>query len=526
MANDTTVLIVGAGPTGLMMAMVLQRYGIAFRIIEKKSAPTKTSNALGLHARSLELLDDLEIIEPFLKVGKKIHAASLHIDAKPLAKIDLAQLNSAYPFVLIVPQSQTEQILDARLNQLGVSVERNIELTNLQKNANSHQVSINGAEDFNCQWIIACDGARSTVRELAQVPFKGRDIEQQFVLADVTAKTSIPSDQLSVYYTREGVLAVFPMESGEIRLVADSPGHAKNPDEVNIETITQNRADRNFKITANNWQSTFWIHSKVIEKMRADRIFFCGDAAHIHSPAGGQGMNTGMQDAYNLGWKLAFVINGIADPNLLDSYQEERLPVVREMVKQTDRLTRMMLTKNPLKIAIRNCIMRPLLNTAKINRKLANQLSMLAIHYPKSSNINYPSVIGNRSPQPGDLVPEVKLLQPYSLSHYLRGKDYYLLIFTGRELLPQQLTKIETIIQDLEKNAASYLKPIIITPKPINVITTQISDDDFAIHNQFAIERAALCLIRPDKYIAYCSHYLNQKGLNVYLAMQKCIGEG
>lgn len=525
MQTDIPVLIVGAGPTGLLMATVLQRYGIPIRIIDKKTERTKTSNALGIHAATLELLADLDLIDTFIAAGKPINQACMYLKNKLFASIYLDTINSIYPYVLVVPQSQTEQILEEHLIKKGIAVQRDSALTAIKNVGDGYRITLqtHGQTDsFTTQYIIAADGGHSTVRGLTKIDFKGDEIPQQFVLTDSSVKTTLALNKIHAFYTDNGILALFPLPNGEVRLIGDIPLHQQvNRDPTVIEnavkTLAETRSNQQIQVQHSSWASTFWIHSKCIQNMHFENIFFAGDAAHIHSPIGGQGMNTGMQDAYNLGWKLALVLQGLAPKKILDSFNEERHPVVKNIVHQTDQLTRLFLLRNPVLQWLRNTILRPLLNTKTINHKIATHVAMLDQYYPKSSIIYYRSIMSNRSPQPGERVPKIKHLTPQPFADYLKGKNHQLLIFCGADPSTYAFTQIQQLIEMINHEYKDRIDVCLIGKNPSAIATTHLEDNDFTIHRCFNVERPALCLVRPDKYIAYTSAILDSKGLKKFL---------
>jgi len=522
MPKNIPVLIIGAGPTGLAMATILHRHGIEFRIIEKKSEQTQHSNALGIHACTLEILEDLHVVEPFLAEGSHLTQTCFYVNGRRIASMNLRLIDSPYPFVLILPQSQTEKILNNHLTRQHIQVERDVELLQIEKNHQHYLITVKQQGQpgtFSADWVIACDGAHSKVRELLNIPFKGDEIPQQFVIADVKAMTDLALNKIHAFYSSQGLIAFFPLPSGDFRIIADLPvGEQKTLDEIDLQALIRERSHQSIKITHCIWKSTFWIHSKVIANMQHDRVFFAGDAAHIHSPVGGQGMNSGIQDVYNLGWKLALVIKGAASQNILSSYNEERYPIARDLVHDTDRLTRIMLSRNPLIKFLRNWLIRPITHLKSFNYKMANRISMLSLSYQQSSIINYKSAISNRSPQPGERVPYVHLLHPYHLNHYLHGTQHQLLIFAGKNPAPQDLQIMADLIERIKDKYYGRVQHYVVTQKRLMNFVSQLSDDNFVIHKAFNINRPALCLVRPDKYIAYCNSRLDVKGLMNYLA--------
>lgn len=342
MSNKIQVLIIGAGPTGLMMACELARHGVSFRIIEKKSEPTLSSNATWIQARTIEIFDHIGIADHFIKSSNLCRAINLYIDGKSFVKIPLNHIDSIYPFILILPQSETERLLNQHLEKLNQKVERSIELVDIKQNDNTVISTIlhsdGHTETISSEWLVACDGANSTVREKCKIFFPGEDLPEQFIVADAEIESFMSKDEVHVFFDKGTLFAAFPLRSNQYRISANLHLNypRKNFSEREVIEMAQDRAHGAYYIKSVSWISSFWVHSKVVKHMQHGSIFFAGDAAHIHSPAGGQGMNTGIQDAYNLAWKFALITKGQAKPSLLRSYHEERYPVASEIINQTD----------------------------------------------------------------------------------------------------------------------------------------------------------------------------------------------
>lgn len=514
MTAELPVLIVGAGPTGLVMAAVLQRYGVAFRIIDKKAEPTHTSNALAIHAATLRLLDGLGLADVFLKRGYPLTRGRIHTERGLFAEIDLSTIESRYAFVLSLAQSETEAILTDHLAQQGVTVERGMALTKLENLQDITQVTLtqdHHTETFAVRYIVAADGSHSTVRHLANLPFTGEDLPTQFILADAHLLTPLPKHMVNAFYTKQGILAAFPFNEHDIRLIADVPAGEKIPNEpaaitAAIEQTLAARTQQQLRVDQYRWVSTFWIHNRCLPHLRHDNLFFCGDAAHLHSPVGGQGMNAGMQDAYNLGWKLALVIQGQAQPGLLRSYEQERLPVAQRIVQETLRMTQILLARNWLTRVVRHSL-RYLLKSQRVQRAVARHLSMLDTRYLRSAAICSTSCISNRSPQPGSLAPELPL----------DGNRFWLLIFTGYHLTLDDLAAIKNLLIEINHRYAKCITPCVITPTPLEIAATQLQDANLQLHRRFNLRHPGLCLIRPDNVVALCSADLNVLHLKKWL---------
>jgi len=341
---SSDVLIVGAGPTGLVLGLWLTKLGIKVRIIDKTSEPGTTSRALAVQARTLELYRQLDLAEAVVAKGHRVTAANFWVQGTHRAQFSLATTGTGltpYPFLQIFPQDEHEKLLISRLQELGVSVERHTELTGFVERDDgitAHLRHDDGrAEDCEARYLAGCDGARSKVRETIGTGFPGGTYPQIFYVADIEASGPALNGELHVDLDEADFLAIFPLAGeGRARLI----GAVRN---VNAESLTfadvGNRAIDHMKVTVGkvNWFSTYHVHHRVTQHFRKGRAFLAGDAAHIHSPAGGQGMNTGIGDAINLAWKLAAVLNGRAPEALLDSYEAERIGFARRLVATTDR---------------------------------------------------------------------------------------------------------------------------------------------------------------------------------------------
>jgi 2-polyprenyl-6-methoxyphenol hydroxylase-like FAD-dependent oxidoreductase len=344
----TDVLIVGAGPTGLVLALWLRKFGVRLRIIDKTAEAGTTSRALAVQARTLELYRQLDLTDAVIAEGHRVPAVNLWVQGERKARLAFENIGAGmtpYPFLHIFPQDQHEQLLISRLEALGVRVERRTELIGFTEQNNSVSARLRGAEgeEQECvaNYVAGCDGARSTVREMIGTGFPGGTYRQVFYVADVEAAGAAANGELHVDLDEADFLAVFPLAgSGRARLIGTvRDERADRADTLTFEDISDRAINHlQLKVAKVNWFSTYHVHHRVTQHFRKGRAFLLGDAAHIHSPAGGQGMNTGIGDAINLAWKLASVIGGRADDALLDSYESERIGFARRLVATTDRV--------------------------------------------------------------------------------------------------------------------------------------------------------------------------------------------
>ena len=329
------VLIIGAGPTGLVLALWLTKLGVNVRVLDKTAEPGTTSRALAVQARTLELYRQLNLADAVVERGHKVPAVNLWVKGEPAARLPFERIGSdltPYPFLHIFPQDQHERLLIERLEALGVSVERRTELVSFTDGGERVIARLRGPEgqEETCEasYIAGCDGTRSIVRETIGTGFRGGTYRQLFYVADVEAAGPALDGELHVDLDEADFLAVFPLAGkGRARLIGTvRDERADHANTLKFEDVSD-RAITNLKVNVQkvNWFSTYHVHHRVTEHFRKGRAFLLGDAAHIHSPAGGQGMNTGIGDAINLAWKLATVLAGHAPDKLLDSYEAERI---------------------------------------------------------------------------------------------------------------------------------------------------------------------------------------------------------
>jgi 2-polyprenyl-6-methoxyphenol hydroxylase-like FAD-dependent oxidoreductase len=344
---DTDVLVVGAGPTGLVLALWLTRLGARVRIVDKTAEPGTTSRALAVQARTLELYHQVGMADAIVERGRRAIAVNLWVGGKQVARGvfgDMGAGQSPFPYALIFPQDEHERLLIARLAEGGVEVERQTEVLSFN-DTNGRVLALLKRPDGTsetCQavYIAGCDGAHSLTRETLKIEFRGGEYTHLFYVADVEGGGTAMNGELHVGLDKTDFLALFPLKGeGRARLVGtlrDDAEHKREDltwDDVSTHVIEWMRID----VKRVNWFSTYRVHHRVADHFRKGRAFLLGDAAHIHSPVGGQGMNTGIGDAVNLAWKLAAVLKGNADASLLDSYEPERIAFARRLVSTTDR---------------------------------------------------------------------------------------------------------------------------------------------------------------------------------------------
>lgn len=397
--QKSDVLIIGAGPTGLVLALWLTRLGVKVRIIDKTAAPGTTSRALAVQARTLELYAQLDLSDSVIAKGHRTPAANLWVGGERKARIPLNDIGKGltpYPFLHIFPQDEHEKLLVAKLESLGVSVERQTELVHFAEQPNGVVAHLRGADggesDCEATYVAGCDGARSKVRETIGTGFPGGTYEHLFYVADVKAKGPAVDGELHIDLDVADFIAVFPLAGeGRARLIGTvRDERAGRADTLTFDDVS-NDAIGQMKLTPTeiHWFSTYHVHHRVTQHFRKGRAFLIGDAAHIHSPAGGQGMNTGIGDAINLAWKLAAVVKGRASDTLLDSYEAERIGFARRLVASTDRAFTFATGQGQLAAFVRTrlapIVLPALFKVGAVRRFAFRTISQTMINYRGSS---------------------------------------------------------------------------------------------------------------------------------------------
>ncbi len=515
---DVDVLIVGAGPTGLTMAAVLARHGISFRIIDSGRGATDLSKAVGVQARTLETLETMGLAEKLIAQGNPARAFNLYDDSRQIMRLSLDGNGSRYPYVLVVPQSDTERVLLGELDRCGVTVERNTLLTSFSQDETGVTAEIkrtpeNGVEaveTVRARWMVGCDGAHSTVRHGLGLAFVGSEYEEGFLLADVEVEWDRPSDELQLFVHEGYLTAFFPLPGGHCRLIADLPLEQAPKDQTpsleQCQKLVDERCPIPIKLSNPKWTSYYRVHHRIVSKLQEGRVLVAGDAAHIHSPAAAQGMNTGIQDSFNLAWKLALVCEGSAADKLLATYNEERYPVERGVLEMTDTLLKMVTLKQPLALRMRDALL-PLVSGASLfQEQMASRVSETAVGYHGSS-ICLDFDHGN-APLAGDRAPDgvATHADGFSASLYqiLRSGKLVLLLFPGHG--DEELTRLAAALTVLDESPfVERVQRYAVVPEgfalPDGAYPLLDSPGEQGYRKAFGIGHASLRLIRPDGYI-------------------------
>jgi 2-polyprenyl-6-methoxyphenol hydroxylase-like FAD-dependent oxidoreductase len=353
-----SVVVAGVGPTGLALGAELHRLGVSAVILDRLDAGQNTSRACVVHARTLEVLDPMGATDELIHDGLVVPTFRIRDRERILATISFKDLKTAYPFTLMCPQNRVEAILERRLKSLGGAVQRPVELIDIRPGENDVEVRLKRgeeAETIHAKWVVGCDGAHSVVRERASIPFEGGAYDESFLLADVEMDWPLERDEVTLFYSEQGLVVVAPLPGNHYRIVAMVQHAPAEPSLADFASILEERGLQNgaVSIRSMTWSSRFHIQHRVAKVLRQGNILLAGDAAHVHSPAGGQGMNTGIQEAVSLANALHQTLRD-GDDTALDKWQEARLKIVHSVVTMTDRLTKMATISSPVLQRLRN----------------------------------------------------------------------------------------------------------------------------------------------------------------------------
>jgi 2-polyprenyl-6-methoxyphenol hydroxylase-like FAD-dependent oxidoreductase len=519
--NEPDVLIVGAGPTGLTLAAQLHTFGTRFRIIDRLLDRAHESRALAVQARSLEVLQSLGLGEELVARGRTSTRLMIHFGRSTPVVVrlgDIGAVDTRFPFILFVSQAETEAVLDGYLASAGVMVERGVELIDFQPDRDGVHCRLrrhDGQEEQVCaSYLVGCDGAHSTVRRGAGIPFEGGQYPQNFVLGDVEVAGPLELDTVHSFPGEGGFAIFFPLGrpatwrviamEGNERETSQSVSPSNELSLEEMQAIIDPPAGGLLRLHDPAWLTRFHLHHRQAERYRKGRIFLAGDAAHIHSPAGAQGMNTGIQDAWNLGWKLALVARGVADDRLLDSYEAERWPIGRFLLGFTDRLFGMVTrfaSAGPLVAWFRRAVVLRVISWVLFSRGLrANAfriVSQLGIRYRKSPAVMECEPGFRAGPKAGDRLPDARVTRNGRSSYLqqeLAGPHLHLLLCGQPDAWDSEQ------ITELASHYAGLLRIHYLARSAVPGALVDGAGEAFA---RLGVDDAGQYLVRPDGHVGF-----------------------
>ena len=509
---NTDVVIIGAGPTGLSLACQLVRYGIRFVIIEKNEGVTPYSKALGVHARTLEIYEQIGLAQKAIERGAIAGKVRLLAGGEVRGEMDLSNIGeglSPYPFVLMLEQSKTERLLYEYLQSRRKEVLWKTELESFSQtgaNVTARVKTADGASQIiEAKYLAACDGAKSPVRHALGLKFEGSTFERMFYVADARVDWKFSHDALHVCLSKDSFVIFFPLKGEKrYRIVGTFPEEfAKDEGDVLYEEIEgriKQEAKLELDIHDTEWFSTYKVHTRHVSKFSAGRCFLAGDAAHIHSPVGAQGMNTGIQDGYNLAWKMALVVQGKADEKLLATYNEERLENAKNLLQTTDRMFQIAAGSEWFLAFLRTNVVpsvaKYILSLDTVKRFIFPLMSQIGINYRHSSLSRH---VGdeNFNVKAGDRMPYF-VVDGKSIYDRLHQPKFHWLVFSDAQ------GDFEAVKTELEGRYAELVDTGVIPLYP------QVAE-------AFGTDKSFNVLLRPDNYIGFISTETSLSGLRIYL---------
>lgn len=555
--DKVDVLVVGAGPTGLTLACELLRRGVSCRVVEQRESATPMSRAMGVQRRTLEIFGAMDVIDavvPELALERaannpaptKTLGAMFVVNGRPFLRWPNAPANPQRVGVGFsgrwLPQSDLEQALQRRLEALGGRVELNRGLTAIREDG-QEMVATAGGEEYRADWIIGCDGGRSVARKLLGFPFTGSVHASALLLADVEIawnKEAAPAwvtredRAMNVFIGPEGAFLVMrlPRMRGWrlIAIVAVPDRQAPVPEptvELMNRLLKERTGEQDVHIGSVTWMSSWRLSERMVPAYRKGRVFLAGDAAHIHSPIGGQGLNTGVQDAYNLAWKLAYVVKGLAGHALLSTYEEERLPIARRVLRMTRWLTKPFEPAHHLVTVARSGALAQVFRVPAARAWTQLQLSQLKVNYRNSSLSSSEGTFTRQAPAAGDRAPDALCtaypsLAPTNLFEATRGTTWNLLVFQGDTGDRAKLETLRDVAVEAAEAFGSELRPHIVVKSQqeadqVGWTGSVLIDRNKEAHTTYGALKPSMFLIRPDGYVGLRSSTLSAAGVARYL---------
>ena len=504
------IVIVGAGPTGVMLAIELARRGVDVRVLDKLASPPRESRAIGIHARSLEIFRQLGMSDEFLDLGHRVDGFVVHTNGRRAIEGRFGKLDSPYRFLLTLSQDETQRILDQRLESLGVTVERSVIVTGARHEPDRVELHMQQGSDSRertlaADWVVGCDGAHSVVRRSLGVAFEGEDYGQDWLMAEVKIDAPLlRRDRFHVFARTAQPLPLFPLPADRWRVFVPQVPNRAAPERAapameEIERLAEARGPSGIRLSDPTLLAAFRCYRRSSRTMRQGRAFVAGDAAHIHSPAGGQGMNTGLQDAFNLGWKLALVDQRRAPASLLDSYEAERAPIATGVLALTHALVRTFALRSRSKRWVRDRALPVAMAIPGVERRYAERLAQLSHSY---RHPRLAIAVRQSKLSVGDRLPVVCGLrrggEEISTLDLLAFPGHTLLVLCGERVDEPAASRVVASLS----HYALEVQIALIGGSAGSADPHAIEDPGLRAHRRYDALGGRLLLVRPDGYLA------------------------
>ena len=521
--SEPDVLIVGAGPTGLTLACGLLANGVAARVIDKADEPAGTSRALGLQPRGIEVVERVGALNGLPQRALQVEEIVVHINGKQAARVRVGQRTSLVKRPgLVISQADVEAELRRRVSELGGRIEWGCEVAAAEQDSRGVTVGLADGDWGRAGWLVGCDGAHSRVRQLASVGFPGAPLAERFLLVDVHADLPLSRDSIYVWLEGDSVFGAFPLPGQDLwRLMAPTVDSGTDADLLNHEAVLAEVAHVLGERTACDpslirdpeWVTSFRVHRRLAETYRNGRILLAGDAAHVHSPFGGQGMNTGIGDAENLAWKLAMVVNATAEPELLESYEAERRPIAASLLKSTGAAGNLILGNHILARLLRDRVVIPLMNKTSMQRRVWEDLCQLKVTYRNGplGRQAQRKWFPEKGPLPGDRVPDIECVRVASgeqTTLHAELGNKWALVMPGRTASDEYAAVVTKRLADggMITLVADHDGNLVMPGRTVNdeyaaVVAKRLGDE--GITTLIAESNDEIMLVRPDAHLGW-----------------------
>jgi 3-(3-hydroxy-phenyl)propionate hydroxylase len=546
-SHDCDALVAGAGPVGLTLASELRRHGATPRIVDKAAGPKNISKAMILHVRTQEVFDAMGTLTAAKSRSVPLRSVELVAYGKYIGQWNLEGIDTPVVHPVILGQDRTERLLGERLVELGGRVDWNVEATSFTQNAEGVETTLKHAdgreEKVRSRYIVGCEGSNSMVRKSLGLSFEGERYEgEQFIQADCKIRWSMPKGRSYLFLTGHGYMMVIEMPDDRVRVFISLPDNAAkaahDPDEVvvedlnavpplrEVETALNQLSGLDATLSDDTWRARYRTSHRYADRFRVGRAFVAGDAAHIHVPLGGQGMNTGIQDAFNLGWKLAYALRGTAKPSILETYQEERHPVAEALIHGTDRAYKFVLHANDMLRSAVGFLGPFAIKLDAVQTKFRNTLEEVEIAYPKSALTK--EAARASGPTAGQRVIDAPIVSMPSMEtvrlwDLLKGAHWTLLLLPGTSPSADTFRSLMLAADAVTSRGLGEsvrVQVVAVEPPPSNALRAEVSlhlDRTMQLHRRYGDGASGIYLLRPDRYVGFRGRAEDTRALGDYL---------